>query len=169
MLAIINAELVMRDHLIPEAVILVEDGQIAGFGEMRSTPIPEGCEIMDAKGLYVGPGLVDIHCHSGTGVRFIHDPVTAQKEHLECGTTSILATPSTRGTLPGYLEQIGLIRKAMEAPTSTPASAPCPTRSVPISPGCSTPCPRITSPCSPPAPISFGCGVWLPSAVLKPL
>jgi len=118
MLAIINAELVMRDHLIPEAVLFVEDGKIAAFGEMRSTPIPEGCEIIDAKGLYVGPGLVDIHCHSGTGVRFIHDPVTAQKEHLECGTTSILATPSTRGTLPGYLEQIALIRDAMERPGS---------------------------------------------------
>ncbi len=56
MLAIINAELVMRDHLIPEAVLFVEDGKIAGFGEMRSTPIPEGCEIIDAQGLYVGPG-----------------------------------------------------------------------------------------------------------------
>lgn len=29
MLAIINSELVMRDHLIPEAVLFVEDGEIA--------------------------------------------------------------------------------------------------------------------------------------------
>ena len=65
MKAIINAELVMRDHLIPEAVLFVEDGVITGFGQMRSTPIPEDCEILDAKGLYVGPGLVDIHCHAG--------------------------------------------------------------------------------------------------------
>ena len=116
MLAIINAELVMRDHLIPEAVLFVEDGKIAGFGQMRTTPIPEGCEIVDAHGAYVGPGLVDIHCHSGTGVRFIHDPETATKEHLENGTTSILATPSTRGTQTEYLEQIDRIRKAMAAP-----------------------------------------------------
>lgn len=65
MLAIINAELVMRDHLIPEAVLFVENGKIIGFGELRSTPIPEDCEILDAKGLYVGPGLVDIHTHTG--------------------------------------------------------------------------------------------------------
>ena len=38
MIAIKNATLVMRDHLIPEAVLFVEDGLIAGFGEMRSTP-----------------------------------------------------------------------------------------------------------------------------------
>ncbi len=116
MLAIINAELIMRDHLIPEAVLFVEDGKIAGFGEMRTTPIPEGCEIIDAKGLYVGPGLVDIHCHAGTGVRFIHDPATATREHLECGTTSILATPNTRDTVSAYVEQIGRIRQAMATP-----------------------------------------------------
>ena len=116
MTAIINAELVMRDHLIPEAVLFMEDGKIAGYGEMRTTPIPEGCEIIDAKGAYVGPGLVDIHSHSGTGVRFADDPVKATEEHLQCGTTTILATPSTRGTLPGYLEQIARIRAAMATP-----------------------------------------------------
>ena len=116
MKAIINAELVMRDHLIPEAVLFIEDGKIAGFGEMRTTPIPEGCEIIDAAGAYVGPGLVDIHSHSGTGVRFIHEPAKATQEHLECGTTTILATPSTRGTLQGYLEQIQRIREAMATP-----------------------------------------------------
>lgn len=116
MLAIINAELVMRDHFIPEAVLFVEDGKIAGFGEMRFTDIPEGCEILDAKGAYVGPGLVDIHCHAGTGVLFIDDPVAATKEHLECGTTSILATPKTRDSVSAYVEQIGRIRQAMATP-----------------------------------------------------
>ena len=116
MKAIINAELVMKDHLIPEAVLFIEDGNIASFGEMRTTPIPEGCEIIDAKGAYVGPGLVDIHCHAGTGVYFKDDPLTAVKEHLEHGTTSILATPSTRGTMDSYKEWLGRIRAAMATP-----------------------------------------------------
>ena len=116
MIAIINAELVMKDHLIPEAVLFIENGKIAGFGEMRTTPVPEGCEVIDAKGAYVGPGLVDIHCHSGTGVRFIDEPAKATQEHLENGTTTILATPTTRGTLAGYLEQIAKIRAAMATP-----------------------------------------------------
>jgi len=119
MIAIINAELVMRDHLIPEAVLFIEDGKIAGFGEMRTTPIPEDCEIIDAEGAYVGPGLVDIHSHSGTGVRFNSDPVKAMEEHRECGTTSILATPSTRAPEPAvYVEQIKGIRAAMAAEDS---------------------------------------------------
>lgn len=55
MIAIINAELVMQDHLIPDAVLFIDGDKIVGFGEMRTTPIPEGCEIMDAEGSYVGP------------------------------------------------------------------------------------------------------------------
>ena len=116
MLAIINAELVMRDHLIPEAVLFVEDGKIAGFGEMRSTPIPEGCEILDAKGAYVGPGLIDIHCHAGDCVRFQYDPLHAAAAHLKCGTTTVLATLGYGATVPAYLEYIDRVRAAMDEP-----------------------------------------------------
>ena len=59
MKAIVGATLVMRDHLVPEAVLLIEDGRIKGFGEMRSTPVPDGCERIDAQGLFLGPGLID--------------------------------------------------------------------------------------------------------------
>ena len=39
MTAIINAELVMRDHLIPEAVLFMEDGKITGYGvNLRKGP-----------------------------------------------------------------------------------------------------------------------------------
>ena len=116
MKAIINAELVMRDHLIPEAVLFIEDGKIAGFGEMRTTEIPEDCEIIDAKGAYVGPGFVDIHSHAGGGIRFEHDPLPAAKAHLACGTTSVLATTNYLSTVPEYLVNIKRIREAMAEP-----------------------------------------------------
>lgn len=116
MIAIINSELVMRDHLLPDAVLFVEDGKIAGFGEMRTTPIPEGCEIIDAKGQYVGPGLVDIHCHAGDGVRFQYDPARAAKGHLQTGTTSILPTLGYTTTTPDYLIYIDRIRQVMGTP-----------------------------------------------------
>ena len=77
MKAIINATLVMRDHLIPEAALLIDGGKIAGFGEMHTTPIPEGCEIIDAGGLFAGPGLIDIHTHASDRVFFVDDPVAA--------------------------------------------------------------------------------------------
>ena len=113
MIAIINAELVMTDHLIPEAVLFIEDGKIAGFGEMRTTPVPEGCEVIDAKGAYVGPGFVDIHCHSGDDVRFQLEPLRAARHHLSAGTTSVLPTLGYGSTTPQYLEYIPRIREAM--------------------------------------------------------
>ena len=116
MKAIVNAELVMKDHLIPEAVLFIESGKIAGFGEMRTTPIPEGCEIIDAEGAYVGPGLVDIHCHAGGGKRFEQDPSVAAQAHLECGTTSMLTTLGYRLTTSEYVESIHRIRQTMAQP-----------------------------------------------------
>ena len=116
MKAIINAELVMRDHLIPDAVLFIEGDKIAGFGEMRTTPIPEGCEIIDAQGAYVGPGLVDIHCHAGHGVRFENGAETAASAHLPFGTTSMLATLGGRLTAPELVKGIQGIRAAMDKP-----------------------------------------------------
>ena len=116
MTAIIHAELVMRDHLIPEAVLFIEDGIITGFGEMRTTPIPEGCQIIDAKGLYVGPGLVDIHTHTGGDYRLWQDPLPAAKFHLEHGTTSVLPASYPRMTKEEYIQMGENIRQAMAHP-----------------------------------------------------
>jgi len=113
MIAIKNATLVMRDHLIPDAVLFMEDGIIQNFGEMRTTPIPADCEIIDAQGLYVGPGFVDIHSHAGGGTRFENGPDVAAKAHLKCGTTSILATLGYRLLTHEYVEAIERIRQTM--------------------------------------------------------
>ena len=116
MLAIINAELVMKDHLIPEAVLFIEDGKIAGFGEMRTTPIPEGCEILDAQGAYVGPGLVDIHTHTGDMYRLWQDPIPGCRYHLKHGTTTVLPASYPRMTKEEYIQMAANIRQAMAQP-----------------------------------------------------
>lgn len=114
MIAIINAVLVMRDHYIPDAVLFMEDGKIAGFGEMRKTPVPEGCEIIDAEGAYVGPGFVDIHTHSDGKVFFQDDPVTASQHHLKHGTTTLLPALYFSMNTEQYVEAIGKLREAMK-------------------------------------------------------
>ena len=73
MLAIKNAVLVMPDHNIPNATLLVEDGKIVNFG--KKLPIPEDAEILDAQGNFVGPGLIDIHTHADGTAYFHDDPV----------------------------------------------------------------------------------------------
>ena len=116
MLAIINAELIMKDHFIPEAVLLVEDGKIAGFGEMRNTPIPEGCEILDAEGAYVGPGLIDTHNHAGGGKWVFEDPAHAAQFNLQHGTTTMLPTLYFNQNRENLLEQIATMKAAMQTP-----------------------------------------------------
>ncbi len=103
MKAIVNARLVMRDHLIPQAVLLIEGGRIRDFGEMRSTPVPEDCEVIDAGGLFVGPGLIDIHTHASDRVFFVDDPVAAARHHLRHGTTTVLPALYFSMDLGGWL------------------------------------------------------------------
>ena len=116
MIAIKNATLIMRDHYIPEAVLFIEDGIIAGYGEMRNTSIPEGCEIIDAEGLYVGPGLVDIHNHAGGRDWFYENPIGAAQFNLKHGTTTILPTLYFNMNAEQLIEQIDFVRDAMKKP-----------------------------------------------------
>ena len=116
MLAIINAELIMRDHLIPDGYILIEDGIIKDYGEMFHAGSFDGCEIIDAKGAYVGPGLVDIHVHAGGGRRFRQDPIYAAQFMLREGVTTILPTLSFSMDRDSLLNAIDLVRQAKDQP-----------------------------------------------------
>lgn len=116
MTAIINATLVMRDHYIPDGVLLIENGKIVDFGEARKLAIPEGCEIIDADGLYVGPGFVDIHTHSDGYVFFQDEPVRASLHHLSHGTTTLLPALYFSMNTEGYVKAIADLREAMKKP-----------------------------------------------------
>ena len=116
MTAIINATLVMRDHLIPEAVLLMEDGIIKDFGEARKLAVPEGSEIIDAQGLFVGPGLIDIHNHAGGRHWFYDEPIEAAQFNLAHGTTTILACLYFNMNKDQLLEQAACVKEAMKKP-----------------------------------------------------
>lgn len=90
MLALTNAHLIMPDHIIPDGVLLIEDGRIADYGEMRSLEVPHAAEVLDAQGTFAGPGLIDIHTHSGGDAWFYDKPKQAARFHLLHGTTSVL-------------------------------------------------------------------------------
>ncbi|MHC4676806.1 MAG: amidohydrolase family protein, partial [Planctomycetota bacterium] len=66
-IAVINGVLINGTGAepIPEAVILIKDGYIQAVGTESSLAIPTGAEIIDAKGAYILPGLMNTHVHSG--------------------------------------------------------------------------------------------------------
>ncbi len=115
MTAVINATLVMRDHLIPDAALLMSDGKITAFGKQKDIHIPEDCEVIDAQGLFVGPGFVDLHTHSDGKVFFYDDP-KAVGHHLKHGTTTILAALYFSMNTQEFVDAMGKLRAAMKDP-----------------------------------------------------
>lgn len=66
-IAIVNATLLTAaGPKIDHGVVVVRDGKIAAVGG-PDTPVPAGLRIIDAKGRYVTPGIIDPHSHIGAG------------------------------------------------------------------------------------------------------
>jgi len=85
---------VVTPFRVEEADVVVADGLVL---EIRPRgPARPGERVVDCRGLYVGPGLVDIHVHGGGGHDFAGDDPAAiaagAEYHLHQGTTSL--TPS---------------------------------------------------------------------------
>lgn len=76
--------------------VLVDNGRIAAVGESLPTP-EEHCSVLDAAGLVVAPGLVDLHVH-------LREPGFEDKETIATGcaaaarggVTTLVAMPNTR-------------------------------------------------------------------------
>ena len=111
MKAIINATLVMKDHYIPDSTLIIEGDRIKDFG--RKLEIPEGAEIIDAKGLYVGPGLIDIHTHADGTTYFHDDPEKCSETLLDHGVTSVLPALFYSMNKEEHLEAIAKYKKAI--------------------------------------------------------
>lgn len=90
MKAIVNAKIVMRDHYINDGVILIDKGEIAAFGKAKEVKVPADAEKLDAKGYYVGPGLIDIHTHAADNKWIFEQPYETSEYMLKHGVTSVL-------------------------------------------------------------------------------
>jgi N-acetylglucosamine-6-phosphate deacetylase len=86
-----------------------ERGKIAALGR-RGEPEPRAERIIDAGGLYVSPGFIDIHTHGAGGADFMDGDIesiyTACRAHFRHGTTTILPTllGGGRAAMTGLLE-----------------------------------------------------------------
>ncbi len=70
--ALTDARLILPDRVV-DGSVLFEGGSIVAAGP--SVVAPAGAESIDAEGLYVAPGFIDIHVHGGGGISlFTDDP-----------------------------------------------------------------------------------------------
>ncbi|MCB9993972.1 MAG: dihydroorotase [Hyphomicrobiaceae bacterium] len=76
--------------------LLVEDGRIASLSNSPAEPAPEGAEVVDAKGMLLAPGLVDMRVFVGEpGYEYRETLKSAGKAAAAGGVTTFVAMPDT--------------------------------------------------------------------------
>ncbi len=66
----------------PEMTVIITENRISGLGPSRSTTIPRGATVVDARGKFMIPGLWDMHAHPDDPELWPVHPPDAQKELL---------------------------------------------------------------------------------------
>src|SRR3569832_512006 len=75
--------------------LLIEDGRIAGLLD-RGETVPEQAHVIDATGLIVAPGFIDMHTHlREPGQEYKETVATGASAAVAGGWTSICAMPNT--------------------------------------------------------------------------
>jgi len=109
MRAFFNGTIITDSGVIPDGMVLVQGDRIDYVGPRRE--VPAGAEVIDARGLYISPGFVDIHIHGGAGSDFMDatapDIEAVFRYHAAHGTTSLCPTTATAS--------LGEILTALEA------------------------------------------------------
>ena len=94
-----NGTLIADYGEVSGSLVITRDGSIDYAGPWFPSEFPEGTEIIDATGLYVSPGFIDMHIHGGAGADFMdatkQDVDTVMRYHALHGTTALCPTTAT--------------------------------------------------------------------------
>lgn len=112
-LKIFNGKIVTPWRIISNGTILIEDGVITAVAEGNITTT-DTVDI-DAGGMYIAPGFIDIHVHGGGGHDFMDGDADAflkiAETHARYGTTAMLPTTLTSERA-GLLETLTIYEQA---------------------------------------------------------
>ncbi|EAT16302.1 dihydroorotase [Desulfuromonas acetoxidans] len=91
--------------------LIVEDGCIVELGE--NLPAEDADEVIDADGLLVTPGLIDIHVHlRDPGFEYKEDIVSGTRSAAAGGFTSVACMPNTKPVNDNKATTLYMINKA---------------------------------------------------------
>lgn len=100
------------NNIDAELDLLVEDGKIAEIGKSIES---KGAETIDAAGLLVTPGLVDIHVHlRDPGFEYKEDVISGTRAAAAGGVTSLACMPNTSPIIDNLAICRYIISKAQE-------------------------------------------------------
>jgi len=76
--------------------LLMGRGEIIAAGRLGSDRIPDGCRVIDATGLILSPGFIDLHCHlREPGFEYKETIAAGSKAGAKGGFTTLCAMPNT--------------------------------------------------------------------------
>jgi len=128
---------VQSGEVIPGAEIAIRDGHIAYVGEDASHTIGKRTKVIDAKGRYLVPGLLDGHMHVESGMVTVTEFVRAVAAR---GTTGMFIDPHEMANVFGLKGVKLMLDEARRQPIHVWVQMPS---CVPSSPGFETPGARI--------------------------
>ena len=86
-----------------EADVAIRDGRIVGLGSLEPA---EGAEVLDASGLIISPGFIDLHTHSDRSI--LRDPTRQNRNYQAQGVTTIVTGNCGGGPIDvaAYLDEV---------------------------------------------------------------
>ena len=119
-IAIVNGEIYTSRMMIRRGVVVVQDGKIEAVEvSSPSAGLLKGALVVDAGGMIVAPGFVDLHIHGAGGGDTSDCKVESIRKMastlVRFGTTSFLPTiyPASES---GMIRRVATVRRAAEAP-----------------------------------------------------
>jgi adenine deaminase len=138
----VPADLVIQDgqwvcvqtgEIIPHTDIAIRDGRIAFVGPDAGHTIGESTQVLDAKGRFLVPGLLDAHMHVESGMLTVTEFVRAVIPH---GTTGMFIDPHEIANVFGLRGVRLMVDEAEQQPIHVLVQMPS---CVPSAPGLETP------------------------------
>jgi len=97
--------------------ILINDGKICKIGNTGSIPMLHDMELIDATGLIIAPGLVDMHVHfREPGFEYKEDILTGAAAAAAGGVTTCCCMPNTSPVADNKETVESIVSKAKQAP-----------------------------------------------------
>jgi len=124
---------VQTGEIIPHTDIAVVEGHIAYVGEDATHAIGQGTQVLDAKGSFLVPGLLDAHMHVESGMVTVSEFVRAVLPH---GTTGMFIDPHEIANVFGLKGVKLMVDEAARQPIHVFVQMPS---CVPSAPGLETP------------------------------
>lgn len=108
-----------EDRVINDGVLVVSGGRIQQLGPASEVEIPKGARVIDARGKWIVPGLVDAHNHTAGSLSDLNDGVWLTnpglrtldtlspenndlKDALAGGVTTVLLIPGSGNNMSGF-------------------------------------------------------------------